>query len=34
MEVCILGQVWWAPYWAIADIWTSGSVPQRPSHEG
>lgn len=23
MEAMILGQIWWAPYWAVADLWWS-----------
>lgn len=33
MELCILGQVWWAPYWSVADLWTPGSLLHRPGHE-
>lgn len=26
MEGMILGQVWWAPYWAVADLWWRAAV--------
>lgn len=24
MNALILGQIWWGPYWAVADLWSSG----------
>lgn len=32
MEGMILGQIWWAPYWAVADLWWSvGARAEAPA---
>lgn len=35
METMILGQIWWSPYWAVADLWWSadplGEAPATPA---